>query len=585
MALTPYTSINLTQNELQNARIHYLASDPSTPVVGQLYFNSSSNKLRTWNGSTWDEYGTSTASGTVTGVSVVTANGFAGTVATSTTTPAITLTTTVTGILKGNGTAISAATAGTDYENALTFSTGLTRSVNTITVNTSQNISTLSNLTTNGFVTTSGGTGALSITTLGTGITTFLSTPSSANLASAVTDETGSGALVFATSPTLVTPALGTPSAVVLTNATGTAASLTAGKATNVVGGSGGTILYQSAVDTTAMLANGTSGQILQANGGTSAPSWVTYAGTSSITTLGTVTTGTWNAGVIAGQYGGTGVANTGKRITLGGDLTTFGPNNVTFTTTGSTNVTLPTSGTLATTTDITNAIQGVKWKDSVRVATTTNGTLATAFANGQVVDGVTLVTGDRILLKDQSTAADNGIYTVNVSGAPTRATDADVNTEVYQMVTYAQEGTVNADRSFVCTTNLPITLGTTGLVFADFASASIPDATTSIKGKVQLADATAAEARTSGTLAVTPLSIANFPVKKVFTSAVSSSGVSVTTCTHNYGTRDVHCTVYRTASPYDTVLGEVERTTTNTITVKLYGTFAAGDFTIVTLG
>ena len=104
-------------------------------------------------------------SGTVTDMSIVSANGFAGTVATSTTTPAVTLTTTVTGVLKGNGTAISAATAGTDYENPLTFSTGLTRTTNTITVNTSQNISTLSNLTSNGFVKTSGGTGALSIDT------------------------------------------------------------------------------------------------------------------------------------------------------------------------------------------------------------------------------------------------------------------------------------------------------------------------------------------------------------------------------------------------------------------------------------
>lgn len=74
-----------------------------------------------------------------------------------------------------------------------------------------------------------GGTG---ITSLGAGVATFLGTPSSANLAAAVTDETGSGALVLATSPTLVTPALGTPSAVVLTNASGTAASLTAGNVT-----------------------------------------------------------------------------------------------------------------------------------------------------------------------------------------------------------------------------------------------------------------------------------------------------------------------------------------------------------------
>jgi hypothetical protein len=57
----------------------------------------------------------SSGSGTVTSVSVVSANGFAGTVATATTTPAITLTTSITGVLKGNGTAISAATPSTDY--------------------------------------------------------------------------------------------------------------------------------------------------------------------------------------------------------------------------------------------------------------------------------------------------------------------------------------------------------------------------------------------------------------------------------------------------------------------------------------
>lgn len=133
-----------------------------------------------------------TGTGTVTSVSVVSANGFAGSVATATTTPAITLSTTITGLLKGNGTAISAAvsgtdyapatsgtsilkgngsggfsnaSAGTDYEVPLTFSTGLTRSVNTITVNTTQNIAKLSNLTTNGFVKTSAGDGTLSIDT------------------------------------------------------------------------------------------------------------------------------------------------------------------------------------------------------------------------------------------------------------------------------------------------------------------------------------------------------------------------------------------------------------------------------------
>jgi hypothetical protein len=67
------------------------------------------------------------------------------------------------------------------------------------------------------------------------------------------------------------------------------------------------------------------------------------------ITAVGTLTSGTWNASVIDGQYGGTGVANTGKTITLGGNLTTSGAHATTFTTTGTTGVTLPTTGTLAT--------------------------------------------------------------------------------------------------------------------------------------------------------------------------------------------------------------------------------------------
>jgi hypothetical protein len=68
---------------------------------------------------------------------------------------------------------------------------------------------------------------------------------------------------------------------------------------------------------------------------------------TSSLTTLGTITAGTWNGTVLTGQYGGTGVANTGKTLTLGGNFTTSGANALTLTTTGTTNVTLPVSGTL----------------------------------------------------------------------------------------------------------------------------------------------------------------------------------------------------------------------------------------------
>jgi hypothetical protein len=101
-----------------------------------------------------------------------------------------------------------------------------------------------------------------------------------------------------------------------------------------------------------------------------------------------------------------------------------------------------------------------------VRVATTANGTLASAFENGDTVDGVTLATGDRILIKNQSSGAENGIYTVNASGAPTRATDADSGAELVNAAVWVSEGTANADKLFICTTNAPITLGSTSLTF-----------------------------------------------------------------------------------------------------------------------
>lgn len=109
----------------------------------------------------------------------------------------------------GGGTLGTAAfTNSTAYEVPLTFSTGLTRSTNTITVNTSQNIATLSNLTSNGLVTTSGSAGTLGVTVPGTGILTWLATPSSANLIAALTDETGTGKAVFATAPALLLPTI-----------------------------------------------------------------------------------------------------------------------------------------------------------------------------------------------------------------------------------------------------------------------------------------------------------------------------------------------------------------------------------------
>jgi hypothetical protein len=116
---------------------------------------------------------------------------------------------------------------------------------------------------------------------------------------------------------------------------------------------------------------------------------------------------------------------------------------------------------------------QGLSIKEAVRVATTAEVTLSTGLENGDTIDGVTLATGNRILVKNQSTGSENGIYTVNETGAPTRAADANVSSEVAAgMFTFVSEGTVNGNTSWVLTTDNPITLDTTPLTFTQFAGA-----------------------------------------------------------------------------------------------------------------
>lgn len=117
-------------------------------------------------------------------------------------------------------------------------------------------------------------------------------------------------------------------------------------------------------------------------------------------------------------------------------------------------------------------AIDGREFKEPVRVATTADGALATAYENGDTVDGVVLATGDRILLKDQSTGSENGIYTVEASGAPTRADDMAAASSAANAFCFVEEGTANADLSFQCTDNVGSdVVGTDALTFTQFGA------------------------------------------------------------------------------------------------------------------
>lgn len=218
-------------------------------------------------------------SGTVTSVSVASANGFAGTVASATTTPAITISTSVTGLLKGDGTAVTAASAGTDYV------TG--SSTNTFTNKTFDTAGTGNAFSING---------------------------------TATTNTTGSGAVVLKQSPTintptLVGPALGTPVSGVATNLTGTAAGLSIGgnAATVTVADAGGdtTTFPLLATDATGSLTPTTDAGLTY-NANTNALTATTFIGAltgnaSTVTTNANLTgpiTSSGNATAIASQTG-----------------------------------------------------------------------------------------------------------------------------------------------------------------------------------------------------------------------------------------------------------------------------------------
>lgn len=116
-------------------------------------------------------------------------------------------------------------------------------------------------------------------------------------------------------------------------------------------------------------------------------------------------------------------------------------------------------------------ARSGLDVKQSVHVATTGPINIAADLEAGDVIDGHTLEVGDRVLVKDQVTASENGIYVAVASGAASRSTDADSSAEVTSgMFMFVTNGTQYGDTGWVLITNNPITLGTTPLSFAQFS-------------------------------------------------------------------------------------------------------------------
>ena len=115
----------------------------------------------------------------------------------------------------------------------------------------------------------------------------------------------------------------------------------------------------------------------------------------------------------------------------------------------------------------------GLSWKDTVRVASTANVVIASALENGDVIDGVTLVTGDRVLLKDQTAPAENGIYVVQATGAAVRAADMNQAAEFDGAAVFVQEGTANQGSGWTETATVT-TVDTDAVTFSQFTGGAL---------------------------------------------------------------------------------------------------------------
>ena len=313
----------------------------------------------------------------------------------------------------------------------------------------------------------------------------------------------------------------------------------------------------------------------------------------------------------------------------------------------GNAKVAVPTDAAhIATKGYVDSARQGLDVKQSVRVASTANVAISTGLEAGDIIDGVTLVAGDRVLLKNQTTTSENGIYVAVASGAASRSSDANGTADTGELKSgtfaFVEEGTVNFDSGFVVSTDGTITVGSTGITWTQFSGAGSFEAgdglsktgtqvnvnvtanrtaitadaidisanyvgqssittlgtiTTGVwgSGATDIAVASggtgasdAATARTNlGIVTSAGASTTSTPALARIAKqacAASAAGTSSTVVTHLFNSTDVIVQIYEVSSGA-TVIGDVVRTNADTVTVTLLGTITAGDYTIVVTG
>ena len=554
MARLYVTSINLNKNELQNATIHNLSSAPSSPVQGQIYFNTTDKTLYFYNHTSWiPASGSTEVIQDLIGSSLVGGTALTSTYDDSAGTTTIDLdNTAVTAGSYGSSTAVPTFTV--DAQGRLTAAS-------------TQNIATALSVAAE-----SGTTDTVNL------LTDTLTFAAGEGIDTVVTNNT---ITISGEDATSANKGIASFNATDFTVTSG-AVTVNAERVEDIVGN---LILGGTGIDAT----------------------YTDGAGTLSIDIDSTVTT---NSGT---------QTLTNKTLSTGISLSASldaNSNKVI-------NLATPTSSTDAANKAYVDSVsQGLDVKQSVRVSTTANIDLSTALEASDVIDGVTLVAGNRVLVKHQSSGADNGIYVVQSSGAAVRADDANVSSEVTAgFFTFVEEGTLYGNTGWVLTTDNPITLGSTALTFTQFSgtgtftagsgltlngtefsvdvtpasgNATLINSGGAVEVKVNTTDGLESTASGLGINNGTGLTFSSgalvldtangYGTRKLAYNLGNNSATSFA-ANHNLSTRDVSVHVYDNASPYAQVEADVEHTDSNNVTVKFSVAPTTDQYRVVIVG
>lgn len=552
MARLYVTSINLNKNELQNARIQNLSSAPSSPVAGQIYYNTSDNIMYFYNGSSWIS-----TSGSLEVIQDAIGQYVLGGTALTATYDDTAGTTT----LDLDNTAVTAATYGASNK-AITFTVdaqGRLTSASDATISiTASQVSDFNEAAQDALNT------AL---TAGEGIDiTYADNSNTITIDAEDATSSNKGIASFNSTDFTVT--------------TG-AVTLNAERVEDIVGN---LVLGGTGIDAT----------------------YTDGAGTLSIDIDSTVTT---NSGTqtLTNKTLGSGTA-------LSANLNA-GTNKIT-------NLGSPTNSTDAATKAYVDAVsEGLHVHEAARVYVGTNITISTALEAGDVVDGVTLASGMRVLVNGQTTKSENGIYVVQSSGGPIRALDFDTAIEVASGdFIFVSSGDNYANTGWVQTKS-PATIGTDEISFTQFSGAGTYTAGSglTLTGTVFSADVTptsgnASLINTGGAIEVkvntadglevtgNGLGINNgtgltfsagalvfdtangYGVRKLAFSVGNGSATSYTV-NHALATRDVTVQLFDNASPYAQVEADVEHTDSNNLTIKFATAPTSDQYRVVVVG